>query len=300
MKSVFALIFTFTSSLLLISCSDTDGDRGRLSISLTDGPVEADKVVIHFTGATIQPATGDRIDVIVTDPDDNQITGRSIDLLEYTGDKSTVLFNEQLPTGQYSWIRLDVDFDPLKTYIQTPDGGQHALSCNSCENNGLKLNRNFDIAVVQTTAFTLDFELAKSITEANGVYKLRPTIRIIETVGAGEINGNVDPTLTASIGGPDGCSVYVFEGSDITPNDIYIPETGDTPADHNNPVSTAVVDVTTDTYTSAFLPAGDYTVSLTCDAELDAAELDDDLNFTGTTNISVLTGLVSNVDFPAP
>jgi hypothetical protein len=214
-----------------------------------------------------------------------------------------------MPIGNYSWIRLEVDFDPLKTYIQI-DGNRYPLNCNSCANTGLKLNRSFDVTTDNTLSFTLDFDLGKSITEipttppAVRNFKLRPTVRIIETAAAGNISGTVDGTLISSIDVPDAggdCVVYVYEGSDATPNDIYVPDVGNPPNSWNNPIVTAPVELNVSTYeyTAAYLPEGEYTVSLTCDAENDDPLVmnDIDVNFTGTANATVTAGTTFTVNF---
>lgn len=310
MKYLTSLVF----AIFLVACSDSgvvsNSPTGTLSINITDAPVDnADAVFIHFTDATIQPANGDRIDVVITDPDDDQVIGRSIDLLKLTGEKSTVLFEQTLPAGQYSWIRLNVDFNPLKTFIQI-DGETYPLNCASCADSGLKLNRNFDVDADNTMAFTLDFDLGKSITEANGNYKLRPTIRIIETAAAGNISGTVDGTLISLIDMPDNtedCVVYIYEGSNVIPDDTYIPDTvsASIPPDYNNPLLTTPVELNNTSvyeYTAAYLPEGSYTVSLTCDAENDnPLEINDaDVSFTGTTNATVTAGTTFTVDFSIP
>ena len=309
MKHLTTVIFSVLASLLVACGGSGDGSTtvptGKLSVSLTDAPVDnAEAVVIHYTRATIQPDNGDPIIIDIINPDDLS-SGRSIDLLQFTGEKSTVLFDEAMPVGKYSWIRLDVDFDPLKTYIQIA-GMTYPLDCNSCANTGLKLNRSFDVTVDNTMAFTLDFDLRKSITDpsSSNNYKLRPTIRIIETAAAGGISGTVDATLISSLGGAEGCVVYIYEGSNLTPNDIFTPELGSPPTGFNNPTSTTPVelnDASIYEYTAAYLPAGEYTVSLTCDAENDDPLVAyDAVNFTGTTNASVTAGTTLTVDFPLP
>jgi len=312
MNRIVTLLLTSTTLALLVACGGggSSSSNGTLSVSLTDAPVdEADAVVVHFTKATIQPASGERFTVDIIDPLTN-LPGRSVDLLQLTGDKSTVLFDESLVAGDYSWIRLDVDFDPLKTYIDIA-GQQYALDCTSCENNGLKLNRTFTVDADNTQAITLDFDLRKSITkpQSQTAYKLRPTIRIIDTEGAGKIMGNIDADLITQLTTPDGdaknCIVYVYAGLDITPDDIYLPETGNAPAAYNNPVTTAPAELDSASgdyqYMAAFLPEGSYTVSLTCNADLDNTELDDSgIEFTGTANVDVTATMATTHDFSVP
>lgn len=293
-------ILFLSAVALLASCGGggSGSGTGTLSLQLTDAKVdEALAVVLHYTHVTVHGDSGntvvDVLDPLTGDP------GRSINLLDYTNGDSVVLFEQELPAGNYSWMRLDVDFDPAKSYIELNDG-QHPLSCTSCQNNGVKLNRSFSIGADQTVAFTLDFDLRSSITFDNVNYHLRPTVRMVMTEASGATAGAVDPTLI-STNDPDGngCAVYVFSGHNATPDDIYIPMIGPVPGTQNNPVTTAIVDETTNEYTAAFLPAGNYTAVLTCEPELDEADLDDDadLTFFGGTNATVTAGNTTVVDF---
>lgn len=299
-------LFLLLSYVLLASCGGGGGSGpgvGTLSISLTDAPVDnAQAVVIFFTAATIQAADGSRTVVQVTDPVTQQ-AGRSIDLLQYAGNTSVVLFNQSLTAQNYSWIRLDVDFDPQKTYIQIA-GNRYPLTCTSCENNGVKLNRSFSVTADATQAFVLDFDLRKSITDPQSTnnYKLRPTVRVVDTIAAGNIAGTVDGTLIAQLGGVTGCSVYVYGGQVSSPDDVYIPDTGNVPTGYNNPVTTATVTYDSQTstykYMAGYLPAGTYTASLTCDAELDDPMLDDsNVSFTHTTQVTVIPGATTTLNF---
>lgn len=295
-----AIIFLF------IACGGGGGgsSSGTLSISLTDAPVDsAEAVVIFVTGATIQAGDGTRTTVAVNDPLTNK-PGRSIDLLKLTGSKSVLLFTDVMTAQDYSWIRLDVDLSPQKSYIQIA-GNQYALTCNSCLQNGIKVNRSFTVSADATQAFVLDFDLRKSITDpqSNNTYKLRPTIRMVAANAAGNISGSVDGTLISQLGGVTGCSVYVYQGQ-VTPDDIYLPDTGSVPTTHINPVTVANVslDTTTMTYSydAAYLPAGTYTVSLTCEAENDNTPLDDVIAFTQTRVVTVTAGSSTTVNYTVP
>lgn len=69
----------------------------------------------------------------------------------------------------------------------------------------------------------------------------------------------------------------------------------------NNPVSTAMVNGDGSyTYTISFLPAGDYTAALTCDAKNDHADQDDQLVFDASANVSVVAGETTTLHFVAP
>lgn len=296
-------LFVISTSLVLAACGDNGGlisNRGHLELGITDAPVDsAEAVVIHVISATLHGPDGDTT-VDVLDPVSGE-AGRSIDLLQLQGGKWTGLFDETVTAGHYSWIRLELDLD--QSYIQIA-GAQHVLRCTSCENAGYRINRSFDVKPGGATlALMLDFDVRKSITDPNGAspdYILRPTVRLIEVAASGAISGTVDATLISSLGGGD-CSVYVYDGHDAPVDDVYIPINTAIPDTQNNPVTTAKVSSDgSNTYTAAFLPTGDYTIALTCDAANDSAASDDALTFSNAQNVTVVAGDTTSANFVAP
>ncbi len=299
-----SIVHSFFACLLgfgIIGCggSGSSQDTGTLEVGITDAPVDnAQAVVIHFTEATLHGPDGNTT-VEVLDPATGEV-GRSIDLMQLQGGMWTGLFDDIVVAGHYSWIRLTLDLS--QSYIQIDDQ-QHSLRCTSCQNNGYRLNRSFNIDPDGTLALMIDFDLRKSITlSTSGTeYHLRPTLRVIEADVSGDISGAIDPNLIADLGGFSGCSVYAFSGNDALLDDVYIPMNMSMPmpVDQNNPVSTAQVVFENDTYsyTLSFLPAGNYTVALTCDADMDMADRDDELVFSDPINVPVVAGETSTADF---
>ncbi|MGD8784410.1 MAG: DUF4382 domain-containing protein [Thioalkalispiraceae bacterium] len=296
-QSVTYLVLIFT----MAGCGGgSTQETGTLQLGITDAPVDsAEAVVIHFDRIILHHENGN-IEETVYDPQTMQ-EGYSIDLLALQSGQWTGVLDKDLPAGHYSWIRLEIDL--RKSYIQI-NGQQFGLRCTSCENNGYKLNSSFIIESEATLAYMLDFDLRKSITDPNNSgtnYILRPTLRTIETAASGKLSGTVDATLIANLGGIEGCSVYVFNGHDALLDDVYIPFTSAMPASQNNPVSSATVrDDGSGTYLAAFLPEGDYTAALTCDAENDSAARDDALVFGASANVSIIAGETTTQDLTMP
>ena len=217
---------------------------------------------------------------------------KQLDLLALTGGEAKALLNDfTLPSGHYSWIRLMVDTAGLHdSYIVLLGGAEEELTIPSGDQTGLKLNRGFDVPAGGSADFTIDFDLRKSVhVTGTGEYMLRPTLRMVDNVMVGSISGTVDASLV-----PSGCTpaVYVFAGSAVTPDDID----GIAP----DPVSTASVKLDSNDgmykYKAAFLEAGSYTITFTCDAAADDPIVDNTLNappvnFSGTTTVSVTAGM---------
>ena len=285
-KSIAAIAF---SSFLLSACESSDG-QGNINIAITDAPVDgADEVWITFDAVTIKPEQNDAQTYVVDPP-------KKINLLSLTGTSSTELLNQSLDAGRYSWIRLSIDDADNNTYLVN-NTGTHSLRIPSGNQTGLKLNRSFTVDADVETAFTIDFDLRKSVhMTGSGSYMMRPTLRIVETSMAGSISGNIDPSLVTENCYP---GVYIFnEGDPVDDMDGV-----------DDPVialSISMSDKGTYHYTAGFLSAGNYTIAYTCEANLDDAPdgvniNDDDISFIQQASLAVSPGVNTESNFaPVP
>ena len=279
------------ASIGLVSCisgggggGSAGGGSGFLSLNITDAPVDfALEVVVQFDGVELHSAAGDLITITYNHP-------KVINLLALTGGVTEFLLeDESLPAGNYNWIRLQVD--EANSYIDVGTG-QEPLIIPSGAQTGLKLNRGFTVAANGSVAFTIDFDLRKSVHDApGGGYHLRPTLRIVDDSVTGALAGSVDATLiTSECAGADNGAVYVFEGAGAVPDDVD--------GDAGDPIATALVaDDGSGDYSVAFLEQGDYVATYTCDAENDDPTEDDSLGFVGTTQVSITAGQTTTLDF---
>ncbi len=276
--------------LALAGCKSDDPDKGKMALAITDAPVDgAEAVVVEFTGIEVQGA-GERLNFDFATP-------MTIDLLQLTGDESLELLPETtVNAGQYQWIRLKVNAERGVTdsYIDI-DGARYSLFVPSGAQTGLKLNRPFMVAAGGIADFTIDFDLRKSIHQpqnGSGDYYLRPTLRIVDNLEIGHINGLVDETLVNAEGCSDTSGVYLFAGYDA--------ETDDIDANEPEPITTTTVELNTDgfyEYEIGFVQAGDYTLAFTCEAANDDPETDDVITFSATQNVTVTVDETATVDF---
>ena len=311
-------------ALLLTACGGGGGggggggiSGGGFSLSLTDAPVQDLALVcVTFTDVIIHPSDGsDDIHVDVTDGEDSPECrdagpgSKTINLKSLSEGNSVLLVDDYpLPAGDYSWIRLVLDTDPANTYVVVDEGGAELmLDCSSCNQSHLKLNRSFNIEAEGWVAFTIDFDLRKSITLRNRNkpnprdfdYKLRPTLRIVDTeVASSFIWGYVTDTRSEPVNpdDPSACAVYVYEG-DVMPDDICITMDNqqapvDCPSDGARPIMEADVMLDTNSgmydYRTGFLYPGLYTVALVC--EYDDPDNDDDLAYYDTSLVNTQAG----------
>lgn len=289
----------FVSPALLLSSCGSDGDSadalGALSFAITDSPVDAaEKVVVRFNGMEIKPADGDAISFDFSSP-------RDIDLLALQGGNAAPLISgESVPAGNYNWVRLKVSAvqdNIFDSYIQI-DGIQYELRIPSGNETGLKLVSGFTVAQGGNANYTIDFDLRKSVVAPPGqapVMMLKPALRLVNNIEVGTMTGVVDSSLIAAeCEGEATGAVYVYSGSDVSPDDLD--------GDAGDPLTSGAVTLDeggTYRYTIAFLAAGNYTASYSCDTDADDPESDDSLVFVGTQNASITAGATTTVSFAA-
>ena len=314
-------IVTTCVALLLTACGggggSSSGDSGTLSLSMTDAPVlneDIAEVIVCFTDVIIHPSDGSPD--IVEDVTNGTDTCREINLKELTNGKTVLLGEFDIPAGDYSWIRLDIDPDntviverevvgePDEVDASEPDELYPArrLDCSSCDQSHLKLNRSFTIENTGFIGFTIDFDLQKSLTlqlpqsmkpRPDDAYKLRPTLRILDTELASTfIWGSV--TDITPLGGTTltDCRVYTYTGelATVIPDDICNSGCTEGTAPGDRPLDIALVeadvinnDGTFDYRTGSLYP-GAYTLALFCDT--DDPEADEALNYIGDREVT--------------
>lgn len=273
------------------SGGSTSTGSGTMNLGVADTPVDgATHVIVTFTGVELHGVSGTTTDI-------NFPTPKKIDLLTTSsGNAATLLSGQSIPAGDYQWIRLMVD--PTQSTITPTSGGVYPLTIPSSSSSGLKLVSGFTVAAGSQADFTIDFDLRKAITLANGTYTLTPALRLINSQQVGQIAGSAPGSFT--IGSTpissSSCSpaVYVYSGSNVTPVDIN-------PTSTVQPITTASVTLDSATgnydYKAAFLAPGSYTLAMTCAAD-DNPSTVDTLTFSTAKNATVTANTTTTVNFP--
>ncbi|HET9694949.1 MAG TPA: DUF4382 domain-containing protein [Steroidobacteraceae bacterium] len=284
-----------------------------MKLGITDAPVDvADAVVVQFSGVELKPKNGAPFSVAFVD-ENNVPAPKVIDLHLLTGVKRELLLEgEEIPAGEYEWMRLDVDTEPnvVDSYIEL-GGGQCELRVPSGDETGLKVNRAFTVGVGAITDLTIDFDLRKSIVEPPGQdsdaaacdgqeYLLKPVLRVVDNLEVGAITGTVVPP-------PEGCP----SGSPPYPGNVYLfgPYTDAAPLvdDYDgtdDAITWAAADPDTFEYTIGFVPAGKYVIAYTCSPDSTLVDADSDVSeeVTFTPEAGLPIDLAPNetkvVDFP--
>jgi len=308
----------------LAACNSDDDSTGQISVAVTDSPVDyAEAVVVQFTGVELKPKDGPAFSRDFVDGP------KTINLLPLQGEERAMLLDgEEVPAGEYTWMRLKVQADPDvagDSYI-TIDGADCELQIPSGDERGLQMIRGFTIGAGTTTDFTVDFDLRKSVLRPPGqttevpvcdgqAYVLKPVLRVVDNLEVGTITGAVDATFItgqceSTTSGVYPGNVYLF--GPVTDTEPGTPDDYDGIWDDVNgsdALTSAMVDPDTFSYTIGFVPAGNYRLAYTCDdddAEVDANEAnlpenaDEVVTFTPAdgVEVAVTAEQTATVDFP--
>ena len=209
-------------------------------------------------------------------------TGELVDLIDLKdGDPLRLFTDEELPAGRYTGVRLLFD----------EDEGDNAVTAGNDEFPLLLANGEFaavDFLVedeersLEKLTLMLDLRQSLSFDDSRSEYTLTPRLRAIRTDDAARIEGAVTVACPAGTTLATGGAIYLFTGADVQPDDLD--GVGAEPL-----ATTRVVDpvIASPWYALRFLPAGDYTLALTCRGHEDDLGVDDDLAFRNVTNVRV-------------
>jgi len=219
-------------------------------------------------------------------------SGERVDLLKLWSDREPMrLFtDEELPAGQYTGVRLLFDEDVDQNIVATLESDFPLV---------LEEGEFADVDFVveddddDEEAFTLMLDLRQSLRfdETDEEYTLLPQLRAVRTEDAARIEGDITFSCPTGTSLSTGGAVYAFEGQDVQPDDLD----GVTP----EPLATTSVYDTLNLrprYELRFLPAGDYTLALTCRGDEDLLDVDDSLDFGVTLDAQVENGEVLELD----
>ncbi|CAM3336346.1 DUF4382 domain-containing protein [Aequorivita lipolytica] len=188
MKSLFKLSLIALLFIGFVSCSSNDDSnkndgKAKLSLRLTDAPGDYDAVFIDVEEVVIK-YNGGQDDVTLG------INAGIYDLLELTAGVNVLLFNDEIPAGSISQIRLVLGDE--NTIVV--DGQQLPLATPSAQQSGLKIQVNETLEPGILYEFMLDFDVDKSIVaQGNGGYSLKPVIRATTVAESGAISGTIVP-----------------------------------------------------------------------------------------------------------
>lgn len=303
MKHRTKILISVITALALSACGGSSSDRsangssgeGKLSLSITDAPVDGAKEVWITIEEVMLKRSGDEEKTItLTGPDVDPVDGTlTVDLLALSGGQLSQLFNNETVTaGSYQWVRFGLVDGTSKIVWDDDTESPLQLPANK---NELKTSGSFSVNADESVAYIIDWDLRKSIVKRNASsgseYMLKPVLHIkrddVYAYATGTVN---DDPLFNSCGPEEVPSIYVFSGMNVTPDDL---------GSEVEPIlSVYVSDDPQQSFYLGPLDPGAYTLAFTCDSLDDDPESgDDDLVFPpeGTANITLESGDNGNV-----
>lgn len=309
-QSSFKVALLAAGALALAACgSDTRSGTGTVSFYMTDAPVdEAEALILGMEYFELKPANGPafRVDFDEELYDEHGVV--ELNILDYTkGLAATLVSGEEIPAGDYEWLRIF--FDESRSHIVI-DGEQYSFFMPSGEQTGYKAIGGFTVPVNQEVAYMLDFDVRRSVLEPPGLgphgeprrFLLKPTVRLMNLEDTGGVRGSVALELLAEANDEEVCAggdaVYVFEGEAVDPL-----------AEDVLPLASDVVDLAEDSlageYALMYLLPRTYTLAFTCSASLDVQDgeeytwppADEDFAFSASATVEILSGEVVECDF---
>ena len=254
------------------------GCESHITVDLTDGPTDGvQAVVLDITHVALLTDGGGTVRLAAAGP---------VDLLAFrNGETFRLVGPREVSPGRYVGVALD--FAAGGSFATLDDGSDVTINTPA--------TRTFaDIDIViedwESERLVIDLNLRFSLVDTGaGSYDLVPVVRAEHPDLSGTLTGVVSPAIvesTACLAGRPagtGVAVYAFEGSGVTPAD-YAGQAGLIAAD----------DVEFDPsfgeyrYQLHFLPPGDYTLALTCQADQDEPMTDDALTFEASASTFVV------------
>ncbi len=162
---------------------------------------------------------------------------------------------------------------------------RYPLEIPSGEQSGFKPKGEVTITAGGTSSVTVEFDLRKNMVDPQNLndiaYKLKPTgLRLVDNADVGTITGTVASELLDPPCSLATAAVYLYERVDevdsFVPDDIHPQNEAYVTS---VPVLAQAGGEMTYGYTIGFVPTGTYAVALTCEADLDHPETNEDLIF---------------------
>jgi hypothetical protein len=266
------------------------GCESHLSVDLTDGPTDgAQEVVLDITHVALLTSGGDIVRLALDDPG-------PLDLLAFRNGETVRLVRERQIAPE-RFVGVALDFASSGSFVTLADGSEVAI-----DTPASRTFADIDLTVDdwESELLLVDLNLRFSLVDTGtGSYDLVPMVRAVRPDISGTVIGSVATATVESVGCLDGrpagtgVAVYAFEGSGVTPAD-YVGQAGLIAAD----------DVEFDAslgqwrYQLHFLPAGDYTLALTCQADDDDPTTDDAVAFEASADVTVLGVSTLTLNFP--
>jgi hypothetical protein len=276
---------------LLLLAGLLAGCEGEVTLDLaTDLPTDPNitQIVVNVRGVEFSTSGGGTETLEFRD-------SQPIDLITLADDSGVfrMFTDEELSEGNYTGVRLLFDEDRLDdAFVSLANGTEYPL--NVTQGDHAPLRFDIDDNDNSSESFTLVLDLRKSLSfdDDSDEYTLTPALRAVATEDMSRIEGTLSINCPGSGSLGEG-AVYLFEGRNVTPDDI---DGAGVEPFATSPVFTAQGG--TFFYALRYLPAGDYTLAVTCVGNDEDPLADDDLRFRNATNVNLDEQEIITLDLP--
>lgn len=306
---LFAIVLFALSGCIWDAILGDDVEEGAVTLSITDAPVD-EVARVRLSVAAVELVSDDR-GTERFDFSGGITVSNLLDLR--SGNTQRLLQDEELPAARYQSLRLYINGGNGDSLVEERAGGEFELFTPGQSPGGsgeeyLQVDGDFRVEEGETTAVVLDVDLRRGLWKNinDNHYWLIGALRLMEEGDTGDIAGTVDSGLlqdgscTNDLAEDRGHAVYVYNGAGATIGDIFLDDSG-AALNATSPLTAVPVIQDADTgdyeYRLPFLPAGDYTLALTCQALNDDPALQDNIGFLALANGTVTAGDTATVDF---
>ncbi len=255
------------------------GCESQITVDLTDGPTDgALDVVLDIDSITLLADDNSTVTLALDTPG-------PVDLLAFRNGETLRLVSGE-PVRADRFVGIALDFAGTGSFVTLAGGTQAAINPPST-----RTYADIDITLgeFESERLVVDLNTRFSLVDTGtGTYDLEPAVRAARPSETGTVTGVVSTAIVEGIacaqGRPfgTGVAVYAFSGTGATLND-YVGQTNLVAADDVEPDSGSGAY----RYELHFLPAGSYTLALTCEADEDDPATDDAVTFTSSGNVTV-------------
>lgn len=188
------LIVLVVLSGLCIRCAPEDGFKGKLVLSITDSPLDADDVKgVNFVLTNVEIKRNGEWKSLRTF---EQPVG--INLLAYSDGKSFPIVDQLVEPGTFSDIRLRLNVADGNALIRNPlcnvefvNGTTQSLLLPIGTSPELIVTREITVRAGQLLDLTIDVDARKSVVAKGSEFIFTPSIRVVETFTTGNISGKI-------------------------------------------------------------------------------------------------------------
>ena len=310
MRRVLILLVIISAAVPLSGCylDDLFSKKGDVKVSLTDAPVDdLDQVHLTISSVELKPSSRSTESFNFDPP---VVINNLLDLSG--GLLSTLLTSEQVPAGDYDWVRFHITAAGADSFVVDTGGNDYDLYTSgqlpgaSSAFDYIQLDQPFAVDKGDTLWLVLDIDLRRALYRPAGqnYYVLMPALRLINYDDSASVKGTVsaalveDSSCTSDTTTGKGNAVYIYSGTSVSPGNVYLDSAG-AALGVGNPVTVApVVDNNGSySYTASWLPSGSYTLALTCQSLGDDPLQDDAIVFPQSATVSLNAGDEQTLDF---